>query len=401
MKTIITLLGWIVLQQSLWGQFQTCNSSTVQNLYDVCFINPNIGIAVGDSGTIVRSLDGGLNWNLVMQNDTISFKKVKFFDGLNGIAVGSDIFITQDAGLNWSEVPNGNSYYYDVEILNSTTCLISGEPAALIKSTDKGASFSDLVAVSNSNMGLLSFVSETIGYACNMGAGGSSPTLKTTDGGVTWDTIPGWPGVNTVMEAMAFVSDSVGFKGGWYNAHFQKTTDGAGQWADLILPDSLSTTQLLDFHISQDAPNAYYACGWYGKVFKSSDGGDNWITLNAGLPNNISLRGIYFLDDSLGWVVGNQGTILRTTSGGQLVGFPEIEAAPQFRLYPNPATEWLSIVHEGGKTKYQIEIYDLNGRCILSQEQLHRVNLEGLASGMYHVRIKTEKGAFSGKFLKE
>ncbi|MEZ4824997.1 MAG: hypothetical protein R3C61_01700 [Bacteroidia bacterium] len=72
----------------MFGQFEICNSSTNKDLYDVWFIDQNTGIAVGDSGTIVRSIDGGINWTLIMSDHSVSFRKVKFFDSQNGIAIG-------------------------------------------------------------------------------------------------------------------------------------------------------------------------------------------------------------------------------------------------------------------------------------------------------------------------
>jgi len=118
MRTImLTLLYVVLIGLPSLAQFQLCNSPTSTSLNDIHFFDADLGLAVGDSGVIIRSADGGLNWDIVLDIDSITFKKVDFFDTLNAIAVGSDLFITNDGGLTWT----GNSkpnHYVDISILN-------------------------------------------------------------------------------------------------------------------------------------------------------------------------------------------------------------------------------------------------------------------------------------------
>jgi photosystem II stability/assembly factor-like uncharacterized protein len=401
MKNLFLILNLIFLTLNLFGQFQYCNSSVSKDLHDLCFIDQNIGIAVGDSGTIVRSIDGGINWDLIMGNDTVNFKKVKFFDVQNGIAIGSDIYMTNDAGLSWSKTPHGNEYYYDIEILNQTTCIISGGPVALIKSSNTGMSFIDLVVPQNGHFGLLSFVNENIGYACNKGGGGSSPTLKTTNGGINWTMIQSGGNVNSVMEAMSFVSEAIGFKGGWYNASLQKTSDSAINWSNINYEDSLTYGEIYDFHIKQSQPNSYYACGWYGQIFKSTDGGSNWIELNSGLSNTTTLYGIFFINDTIGWAVGQNGTIIRTSNGGETVGLFDIEENLKLSLFPNPTRDLVHIAKQEAFEIREIRLYDLNGQELMSENNKETINLRPFPDGIYIIEIKTDKGISRRKIVKK
>ena len=50
-------------------------------------------------------------------------------------------------------------------------------------------------------------------------------------------------------------------------------------------------------------------------IFKTTDGGTTWAPKVAGTSN--SLRGVHFIDDSIGIICGGVGTILRTTDGGE------------------------------------------------------------------------------------
>lgn len=65
---------------------------------------------------------------------------------------------------------------------------------------------------------------------------------------------------------------------------------------------------------------------------------------------------------------------------------------PQFKVYPNPASEELVI--ENGDRKVENEnvgIYDLSGRCVLSQHSNFnsplKINVSHLPAGVYFVRV--------------
>ncbi len=394
MKTISLLFSLLLATTPITAQFQICPSPTTKNLKDVYFINADVGIAVGDSGVVIRTIDGGLNWTLIMETDTASFTKVKFFDTQNGIAIGSHIFRTTDAGQTWINVPHTNTQFMDVEILNSTTCIIAGTPTALIKSEDLGQNWTVLVEEQlDERYGLLSFIDENMGYACGYWGSYSTHTMKTTDGGNTWIRIeaPETQITPTVMEGISFISEDVGFKAGWYNGHLQKTVNGANDWAYVGVPTPYFDMQLLDIHIEANQPNAYYASGWYGKIYKSTDGGNNWIELNSGLPTDVSLYGIYFIDDNNGWVVGAYGTILKTSNGGT-VGLNEPQNHPEISLYPNPVHDVLHIENTGNQDVVQIELRGINGQLIETYSKATTLNLGHLPVGIYFLQLELSDG---------
>ena len=56
------------------------NSSTTQNLYGVSFSDANNGTAVGDSGIILRTINGGTTWTTQNSNTTFGLSDVCFTD---------------------------------------------------------------------------------------------------------------------------------------------------------------------------------------------------------------------------------------------------------------------------------------------------------------------------------
>ena len=58
-----------------------------------------------------------------------------------------------------------------------------------------------------------------------------------------------------------------------------------------------------------------WACGHFGTVLHTSDGGRTWVSQKSGTDH--TLCSIYFVDPLTGWAVGDSGTIIHTKDGGK------------------------------------------------------------------------------------
>lgn len=74
-----------------------------------------------------------------------------------------------------------------------------------------------------------------------------------------------------------------------------------------------------------------------------------------------------------------------------------------YAYYPNPTKDVLHLQYSPDVTPKQIELYDLQGRLVRSQRNcLESLDMEGLASGTYTLRVTLEGGqTFSDKVVKE
>ncbi len=406
MKNLILLLGfWWAFGVSLNAQFVVCNSPTTNRLNDVFFLDENIGVAVGEKSTVLRSTDGGLNWTIVYESDpSVSFTKVRFFDQQHGIVIGKDILITEDAGQSWTSQGMIGARFYDIAVLNNTTCVVSAKfgDVNLIKSEDLGMTWDTLVIDSHFNFATLSFVNEQVGYACRGSIDGNQ-IRKTTDGGITWEPYSSNTGsVISVIEALVFVSEDKGFRGGWYNSSLYMTEDGAITWNQATTVTDTGGTQpfepsILDFDIRASRPNSYYACGWYGELYKSVDGGEHWVSLNPG--TDVNLYGIFFLNDNLGWIVGDDGLILKTTQGGVTANV-ELDYHT-IGLYPNPVDAILHLDLPSREVIQQIQISTMSGQVLASFEKTEQdIDVHFLPQGVYMVQVITEKGRYGQVVVK-
>ena len=73
-------------------------------------------------------------------------------------------------------------------------------------------------------------------------------------------------------------------------------------------------------------------------------------------------------------------------------------------LYPNPARDYVDICVDGDLSVTMMEVYDVYGKLINTVnvvENPTRINVSGLANGMYFVRVTTEAGTVTKSFLKK
>jgi photosystem II stability/assembly factor-like uncharacterized protein len=108
-----------------------------------------------------------------------------------------------------------------------------------------------------------------------------------------------------------------------------------GQWS----PANSGTTSNLNGAILLDSGTGFVV-GDTGTILKSTDAGATWTPLTSGTSN--TLHGIYFLDPTQGVAVGDGGTILRTTDGG---------------------ATWQSIASGVGDTLRSVSFNGTNGIC--------------------------------------
>lgn len=73
-----------------------------------------------------------------------------------------------------------------------------------------------------------------------------------------------------------------------------------------------------------------------------------------------------------------------------------------FRLYPNPAREQLTIEMDDASSTYQVEIYDMLGKKVYNSEIQNKgqINVSSLASGTYLVKLNSNSQTSTVRFVK-
>ncbi len=294
---ILILQMGVLLAQYNW-QMLPQSPQNGQKQDDVFFLNPELGWSVNGSGRIYKTLDGGQNWKLMLEQPGTYFRCIGFIDSLRGFAgnIGTGYFPnvsdtivlygTEDGGVSWQPV----------------TSISGDQPTGLCA---------------------IQVLSPKVIYA---GGRVGSPThlIKSTDGGHHW-TSQSLDAQIAMITDLFFSSPDTGYVFGGTDANIQlahakilRTTDGGKSWSSVY--ESARPFEIIWKAHFPGRRTAYATLLSYAPntleryVLKSTDGGEKWTELPL-VNTGAKAFGVGFLDDKTGWV-GCDQSIYETTDGG-------------------------------------------------------------------------------------
>lgn len=360
-----------MISEALGQQWQEQNSGVTTHLFDVLFADSSNGWAVGDSGTIISTRDGGATWQSQLSGTNVHFQKVSFVDSLYGWVVGNQgtVLKTTNGGTSWTQLDAELWNYQDVHFVNrSVGYLVAGaqldKPYGTIsKTTNGGMTWDTTIGINAGIFQGVYFVSAAEGWV----VGGKTAIdnfdpdiiLHTTDSAKTWveQSTPTFGPLFRVK----FLNDRIGCAAGFSNngQSILLTTDGGNVWAEVLAPGgpqgvlSISLVDSLTIWVARRE-----------SVYRTTNGGITWE--NRG-PSSALTLGIYFLNHMQGWLVGTNGTVWKYHDISSSVNRREVRD-PQFVLeqnYPNPfnpVTRLRFGLPQDGRVV--LRIYDVMGRQV-------------------------------------
>ena len=194
------------------------NSGTTKYLKSVSFPTPNVGWAVGDSGIVISTTNGGSGWSKYRFNKSIYFSGVCFPDIDHGyLSSDHGLYSTSDGGVTWKE-PGDDTYFHTLTAVHA--------PSAKV------------VCI--------------VGVMCR-----GSSAMTSHDGGISWVQQP------------------------------------AGDAKSVYFADDMHGT----------------AVGTFGSIYHTINGGASWSAQKSNTYNN--LYGVCFGSTKAGTAVGFRGNIIR------------------------------------------------------------------------------------------
>lgn len=253
------------------------------------------------------------------------------------------VFKSTDAGRHWramnSGLPETSTGPYDVRVVaidpsRPTTLYAGGESAGVSKTTDGGRHWRTVGRAAVG--GGVRALAVNPQKPATVYAASYRGVSKTTDGGRTWR--PANAGLQLRSEALAIdpVRPETLYVAG--SGLVFKSTNGGRNWrragTGLVENDLVTATALA---IDPRKPETVYVAGYHGViktadsggVFKSTDGGDTWRSLNAGLlgpfgtPSAYALAidprrpQIIYAAANSGYMQASDGGVFRSTNGGR------------------------------------------------------------------------------------
>ena len=156
---------------------------------DVFFIDTSEGWAVGDSGTIRKTSNGGNSFTTQTSGITGNIEAVYFIDANNGWVAGVSgvVLNTTDGGSNWVAQSSTTTTPADLDsifFVDTSNGWAAGAAGVIINTTDGGATWSTQTSGTANTINEILFTSSTEGWA----VGDAGTILHTTDAGVNWIT---------------------------------------------------------------------------------------------------------------------------------------------------------------------------------------------------------------------
>ncbi len=426
---ILLLFFFIQLQFYCFGQgtWDPIAVPTQQNLNSVYFTDSLTGWAVGDSGVIIHTIDGGESWifqNSTTENDIVD---VFFLNSNLGwassfnytvIPYGTIILKTINGGVDWvaEPYPEENIFMNTILFLDSLNGWMGGSPHALVNTTDGGIQW-EQADIDTSTLAFfpvlsIQFYNEQYGYACGGIFDIAGVTWRTNNGGEKWYAIDGSDApADEVHELYIFDSLHVMGAGGdpdfGYGVGMIRTLDGGYNWDY----DEIGI-QGNAFDIDFVNENEVWApLGPQRKFIYSIDTGSTWTQMST--PDLTAIYDIIFPDSLHGFAVGDNGAMLKFMPG-PILGVESMAALSDgvilYQNFPNPFTGNTTITFEIPPDKYdkllvQIRIFDLFGNeaATYSPEKvisgMYRVTFDGanFPNGMYFYQLTIGDVVISSK----
>ncbi|KAA0223566.1 T9SS C-terminal target domain-containing protein [candidate division KSB1 bacterium] len=345
---LLFLFETAIAQNGWFWQYPKPQGNTLR---DIFIFDSNTAIAVGDVGTVIKTTDGGMHWEVQHHAGGTSYDlcSVHFVDVLHGWAAGGTrewfknknvLIKTIDGGKTWTEVETGidSLNFNAVHFVNADTGFVVGEDGILLRTTNGGNSWDrrkmdDYIGfwLDIFQLTAVTFTDEHTGWIIGAGYYGNQ-IYKTTDCGATWQWNE-WiinPKIYNGLWDICFVDKKNGFIIG-DNSDFLKTTDGGITWQHQILSEKYQTD---DYQFFNSVFFTDSMTGWIvggngtidgrhgGFILKTIDGGENWVkqdsTKDFGQFYIVRFSSLIAGEPTKkeGWIMGQDGIIYRTIDSG-------------------------------------------------------------------------------------
>lgn len=307
------------------AEWESLNLNYTGDLSDICVFS-------SDTIMILSKLDKTFKKTCIFESDNAGktwsqkcFNKLEIggfgnFYCFNHKKIFAGNYRSYDSGNSWQK-SSGNFQGAPMYFLNDEVG-VAVVGSTIYRTIDGGIS-GELVfdSISYAGFNFIQFLNNQVGYA----AGGttfdsynSGMFAKTTDGGVTWQLLPG---KFQCILGMSFITADIGYivinlhegniletyKDG---AELLKTTDGGNTW---------TSVNAKIYEEYNDIPfQCYFVDELHGflcgsKILSTSDGGNTWRQEYVIPSSDYALNKMIFTSSGTGYVVGNNGLLLKRT----------------------------------------------------------------------------------------
>ena len=256
-------------------------------LGSVCYTDSVTIHATAYFGYLLKSTDGGETWKTTKLKTSASLGKVEFTDSQTGYAASIyDLYKTVDGGETWSKMEISAGFdIMSMHFFDNNTGIISGF-GKIIKTTDGGVTWQTIFEHENDIYYSMSFPNAStgiiLGESYTSTSGTYSIDLKTNDGGSTWTRTPYDDYI--LQRDVCFITSDTGFISCYDK--LCKTTNGGVSWDTIAVLSSWINT-------IESYNNVLYAGLENGEIARSNDNGYSWVTVKGSNASDVQCLAFY------------------------------------------------------------------------------------------------------------
>jgi len=311
---IISAISINIYAQSVWQWQQP--QPTGNFMWAVDFVDENTGYAAGDVGTVMKTTNGGVNWEVKIVDPNLKILGMDFYDSDLGFVSGTNngsVYRTTNGGENWSLVLTaGVIAMWEINFPTRNTGYVVGLNGVIYKSTNSGLNWTQQSSLTSANLFTVDFIDSLNGVM-----GGSRFLAKTTNGGINWvNQNLNFFSLTAIVTSADFIDSNNIICLAQGDSQFFKTTDGGSNWNALPL-------LFLDFDLERTIsfinPDTGIMATDYGRILRTTNGGVFWNIDTTFKPRSYEIGVLfdtYFLDNSTAFVSGSGGRIIKSTNNG-------------------------------------------------------------------------------------
>ena len=277
--------------------YSTLTPPTTATLSSLVFLTPLLGLTVGTSGSIYRTLDGGLTFTAVPSPLTLDLSSLAFtptpttptssltslpsscpFLLLTCGNVGA-LLSSTDCGSTWTPSNSTSHNLYHVAFQSPLLAMACGDHGTLLTSTDAARTWTDISppVYANTSFTAIAFLSPTTLFL----SGSLRTLIISRDAGATWAPVPLPPSGYLERLSFLFFTPTVLLLAGRSQV-YTATAAAPGVWTSgpLLAINSIAGVAVMEAGVLTLAP------AWFNlSTFCGADVGFNFSVSNTGTDN--------------------------------------------------------------------------------------------------------------------
>lgn len=327
-------------------------------LQDMHFFNKDTGVIAEGCQTGInfyKTIDGGTTWQSMgggMQLSTMTFVTPDIGFSVFKSSGGQNMLKRIGTPLAWYNAPYDFEHNATVKTriefvtdsVGYITCKDSVGNGLVLKTTDLGTNWGEVMTMIGAQFNDIDFCSETEGVI----VGNAGLMLRTNDGGQNW-TVIGIP-ISNRLNAVSFGNDTLGYAG------------------------------------SSD-----------GTLLNTMDGGLTW-TIDTTWNVSSEIHSIKTFNDVC--YISTAAGVYRRGAPCVYSKVQGIEEEKNIKIYPNPTTNSLTIELPTNIVDFYVLVFDINGRLVMETKSNELIT-SNLPRGVYSLQVRTSGKYYNEMFVKK